>query len=65
MGDVRGDSSEQVLRGGGSVHLRAIRPDDKQRLREHSEGLSARSTADNELGWREAFAKLAALVEPS
>ncbi|MDX2169703.1 MAG: GNAT family N-acetyltransferase, partial [Deltaproteobacteria bacterium] len=34
---------DRVLRDGGSVHLRAIRPDDKQRLVDHFSHLSARS----------------------
>jgi hypothetical protein len=43
MNDLRQYSSDEPLRGGGSIHVRAIRPDDKQRLREHSKGLSPRS----------------------
>jgi GNAT superfamily N-acetyltransferase len=35
--------SEDVLRDGGSIHVRAIRPADKERLREFSRGLSPRS----------------------
>ncbi len=34
---------DRVLRDGGSIHLRAIRPDDKTRLVEHFERLSAQS----------------------
>ena len=37
-------SSEELLRDGGSIHIRAIRPDDKQRLYAHFRHLSARST---------------------
>jgi len=43
MNDIRQYSSDDILRDGGSIHVRAIRPDDKQRLREHSQGLSERS----------------------
>ena len=32
-----------MLRDGGSIHLRAIRPDDKARLVDHFNRLSARS----------------------
>jgi acetyl coenzyme A synthetase (ADP forming)-like protein len=35
--------SEELLRDGGSIHIRAIRPDDKQRLYAHFRHLSARS----------------------
>jgi GNAT superfamily N-acetyltransferase/predicted CoA-binding protein len=34
---------EEILRDGGSILIRAIRPDDKTRLLEHFRGLSARS----------------------
>ena len=50
MNDLRQYSSDELLRDGGSIHVRAIRPDDKQRLREHSEGLSARSVYFRFLG---------------
>jgi RimJ/RimL family protein N-acetyltransferase len=36
-------SADAVLRDGGSIHLRAIRPDDKPRLVDHFNHLSARS----------------------
>jgi len=36
-------SSEEVLRDGGSIHVRAIRPADKERLREFSQRLSPKS----------------------
>ena len=36
-------SVEELLRDGGSIHVRAIRPDDRERLVEHFERLSARS----------------------
>jgi RimJ/RimL family protein N-acetyltransferase len=35
--------SEELLRDGGSIHVRAIRPADKERLREFSQHLSPRS----------------------
>jgi GNAT superfamily N-acetyltransferase len=41
--DPRRYSSEALLRDGGSIHIRALRPDDKQRLRAHFQHLSARS----------------------
>jgi hypothetical protein len=34
---------QEVLRDGGTILIRAIRPDDKDRLREHSRGLSTQS----------------------
>lgn len=34
---------DELLRDGGSIHIRAIRPDDKQRLMEHFSRLSPRS----------------------
>ena len=34
---------DELLRDGGSIHLRAIRPDDRERLVEHFHRLSARS----------------------
>jgi GNAT superfamily N-acetyltransferase len=43
MSDLRRYSSNEVLRDGASITIRAIRSDDKQRLRRHAEGLSARS----------------------
>jgi RimJ/RimL family protein N-acetyltransferase len=54
--------SEEVLRDGGSIHVRAIRPADKERLREFSQHLSSRSVyfrffspkkklTDGELAW--------------
>ena len=36
-------SSDELLRDGGSIHIRALRPDDKQRLTVHFQHLSARS----------------------
>lgn len=36
-------AADRVLRDGGSIHVRAIRPDDKQRLHDHFGGLSPRS----------------------
>ncbi len=36
-------SVEEILHDGGSIYVRAIRPDDKERLREHFDHLSKRS----------------------
>ena len=41
--DARHYESDEVLRDGGLVHVRAIRPDDKQRLLDLFHQLSARS----------------------
>ena len=43
MSEPREFSLDAVLRDGGSIHLRAIRPDDKARLVDHFKRLSARS----------------------
>src|ERR1700732_2197149 len=36
-------SAEEVLRDGGSIHVRALRPNDRERLLEHFKGLSQQS----------------------
>jgi acyl-CoA synthetase (NDP forming)/GNAT superfamily N-acetyltransferase len=41
--DFRAYAAEEVLRDGGSIHVRAIRADDKARLLEHFNSLSPRS----------------------
>jgi acetate---CoA ligase (ADP-forming) len=41
--DPRNYAVDEVLRDGGSTHIRAIRPDDKQRLLKHFGGLSENS----------------------
>ncbi len=41
--DPRQHSAEEILRDGGSIFIRAIRPDDRERLVEHFHRLSARS----------------------
>jgi acetate---CoA ligase (ADP-forming) len=41
--DPRRYAAEGILRDGGSIHIRAIRPDDKQRLLDHFSRLSAQS----------------------
>jgi predicted CoA-binding protein/RimJ/RimL family protein N-acetyltransferase len=41
--EPRSFSADRVLRDGGSIHVRAIRPDDKPRLLDHFNRLSARS----------------------
>ena len=43
MLDARNYSSTEVLKDGGSIQIRAIRPDDKERLAEHFAALSQRS----------------------
>lgn len=43
MNDLRNYAADEVLRDGGSIHVRAIRPDDKQRLLDHFNLLSPRS----------------------
>ena len=41
--DPRHDATDELLRDGGSIHIRAIRPDDKQPLLALFERLSSRS----------------------
>ncbi|MBI4516978.1 MAG: GNAT family N-acetyltransferase [Deltaproteobacteria bacterium] len=41
--DARTYAADAVLRDGSSIHIRAIRPDDKERLRDHFQHLSMRS----------------------
>jgi acetyl coenzyme A synthetase (ADP forming)-like protein len=41
--DWRQYAADEVLRDGGSIHIRAIRPDDKARLVDHFQRLSQRS----------------------
>src|SRR5262249_34954976 len=41
--DARHYAADEILRDGSSIRIRAIRPDDKQRLVDHFNGLSARS----------------------
>jgi acetate---CoA ligase (ADP-forming) len=41
--DPRHYAVEEILRDGGSIHVRAIRPDDRERLLDHFQRLSARS----------------------
>ena len=50
MDDLRRYSADETLRDGGTVHIRAIRPSDKERLREHSTHLSTRSVYFRFLG---------------
>lgn len=40
---LRDYAVEEILRDGGSIHIRAIRPDDKQRLIDHFQRLGKRS----------------------
>ena len=41
--DVHQYAAESIMRDGGSIHIRAMRPDDKQRLLDHFSRLSAQS----------------------
>ncbi|HYD47257.1 MAG TPA: GNAT family N-acetyltransferase [Terriglobales bacterium] len=41
--DARQYAADELLRDGSSIHIRAIAPDDKQRLQEHFNKLSSRS----------------------
>ena len=41
--DLRRFEADELLRDGGSIHIRAIRPDDKDRLRDHFDHLSSQS----------------------
>src|SRR5690242_8268208 len=41
--DPRHYAAEAILRDGGSIHVRALRPDDRERLLDHFHRLSARS----------------------
>jgi GNAT superfamily N-acetyltransferase len=43
MNNAAAFAVDRVLRDGGSIHIRAIRPDDKARLNDHFARLSARS----------------------
>jgi len=43
IGNPRDYAVDEILRDGGSIHIRAIRPDDRQRLLDHFQRLSARS----------------------
>jgi GNAT superfamily N-acetyltransferase len=63
--DWRSYAADEVLRDGGSIHIRAIRPDDKQRLLEHLHGLSAGSIYHRFLGFRRTLSEqdLARLTE--
>ncbi len=40
---VCGHAADEVLRDGAAIHIRAIRPDDKERLLEHFHALGPRS----------------------
>jgi acetate---CoA ligase (ADP-forming) len=42
-GGLRDYAVEEILRDGGSIHIRAIRPDDRERLADHFHRLSERS----------------------
>ena len=40
IADIAHYSAEEVLRDGGSIHVRALRPDDRERLLQHFRSLS-------------------------
>ncbi len=48
--DLRDYAVEEILRDGGSIHIRAIRPDDRARLADHFHRLSPRSVRLRFLG---------------
>ena len=50
MNDLRRYTADEVLRDGVAIHIRAIRPDDKERLRKHAEGLGPQSVYFRFLG---------------
>lgn len=66
MMPVENYAADELLRDGGSVHVRAIRPDDKERLLEHFAHLSARSVYLRFFGFKPRLAKdeLARFTEP-
>ena len=45
-------SADALLRDGTSVHVRAIHPDDKERLRDHFHGLSPESVYNRFFGMK-------------
>lgn len=63
--DPRNYSVDEVLRDGGSIRIRAIRPDDKERLLEHFSGLSPQSRYQRFFGAKRALSaeELARLTE--
>lgn len=58
-------AADEILRDGSSIHIRAIRPDDRDRLLEHFRRLSARSLYQRFFGFRRAPTgeELAALTQ--
>jgi len=50
--DLRDYAVEEILRDGGSIHVRAIRPDDRERLVEHFHRLSERSVRFRFMGMK-------------
>ncbi|MGH7286473.1 MAG: GNAT family N-acetyltransferase, partial [Myxococcota bacterium] len=63
--DPRRYSSEELLRDGASIHVRALRPDDKRRLAAHFQHLSAQSIYFRFLGAKKVLtdAELARFTE--
>jgi hypothetical protein len=50
VGDPRVYAAEEILRDGGSIRIRAIRPEDKDRVLEHFQALAPRSVYFRFLG---------------
>src|SRR5437867_6327085 len=55
--DARTYRVEATLRDGGAICIRAIRPDDKARLLEHSAGLSPQSVYFRFMGFKRELSK--------
>jgi acetyl coenzyme A synthetase (ADP forming)-like protein len=64
--DPRHYAADEVLRDGGSIHIRAIRPDDKHRLIDHFQRLSQRSVYFRFFGAKKRLsdAELSRFTEP-
>ncbi len=64
--DLRGYSADAILRDGTPVCIRAIRPDDKERLAGHFDRLSSDSRYHRFFGFRNAFTprELSCFTEP-
>src|SRR5579863_1197449 len=57
-------SAEEILRDGGSIHIRALRPDDRERLLDHFKGLSQQSRYYRFFGLKRSMSD-AELVRPT
>jgi hypothetical protein len=60
IADLRDYGVEEILRDGRSIHVRAIRPDSRQRLVDHFHRLSARSDRETLVAL---ITRVSALVE--